>query len=113
MLFHPYISVPRNDYLDEDIPDDEGIPDFIDESKPDFLDEDTPACSICLHTGGILSEYSGCMQQGNLRCILLLYGMNILHTLSSSFCIFVLCFARQWKTQAALFNLSSESEHVP
>jgi hypothetical protein len=46
MLFHPYISVPRNDYLDEDIPDDEGIPDVIDEGKPDFLDEDTPACPI-------------------------------------------------------------------
>jgi hypothetical protein len=46
MLSHPYISVARNDYLDEDIPDDEGIPDFIDEGIPDFLDEDSPACPI-------------------------------------------------------------------
>ena len=38
--------MPRNDYLDEDTPDDEGIPVFIDEGKPDSLDEDTPACPI-------------------------------------------------------------------
>ncbi len=38
MLFHPFISVPRNDYLDEDMPDDEGI--------LDFPEEDTPACPI-------------------------------------------------------------------
>ncbi len=39
MLFHPFISVPRNDHLDEDIPgmsDDVGI--------LDFPEEDTPAC---------------------------------------------------------------------
>jgi hypothetical protein len=35
MLFHPFISVPRNDYLDEDMPDDE-----------DFPEEDSPACPI-------------------------------------------------------------------
>ena len=38
--------MPRNDYLDEDIPDDEGIPVFIDEGILDFPDEDTPACPI-------------------------------------------------------------------
>ncbi len=35
MPFHPFISVPRNDYLDEDMPDDE-----------DFPEEDSPACTI-------------------------------------------------------------------
>jgi hypothetical protein len=42
---NPFISVPRNDYLDEDMPDDEGIPDIPDnEGIPDFPEEDTPAC---------------------------------------------------------------------
>jgi len=38
MFFHPSISVPRNDYLDEDMPDDE-----------DFPEEDSPACPIPSH----------------------------------------------------------------
>ncbi len=46
MLCHPFISVPRNDYLDEDMPDDEGIPGMPDDvGIPDF-EEDTPACPI-------------------------------------------------------------------
>ncbi len=47
MLFHPFISVPRNDYLDEDMADDEGIPGMPDDvGIPDFAEEDTPACPI-------------------------------------------------------------------
>jgi hypothetical protein len=38
MLIHLFVSVPRNEYLDEDMPDDEGI--------PDFPEEDIPACPI-------------------------------------------------------------------
>ena len=43
----------RNDYLDdsEDMPDDEGIPDFPEADIPDFPEEDTPECPIpTLHT---------------------------------------------------------------
>ncbi len=47
MLFHPFISVPRIDYLDEDMPDDEGIPGMPDDvGIPDFPEEDTLACPI-------------------------------------------------------------------
>ena len=51
MLIHLFVSVPRNDYLDEDMPDDEGkqvmpvdvgIPDLA----ADFPEEDIPACPI-------------------------------------------------------------------
>ena len=38
MLIHLFVSVPRNDYLDEDMPDDVGI--------PDFPEEDIAACPI-------------------------------------------------------------------
>jgi len=39
--------VSRNDYLDdsEDMPDDEGIPDFPEADIPDFSEEDSPADS--------------------------------------------------------------------
>ena len=41
------MSVPRNDYLDEDMPDDEGIPGMPDDvGIPDFPEEDIPACPI-------------------------------------------------------------------
>ncbi len=33
MLIHLFVSVPRNDYLDEDMPDDEGIPGMPDDVK--------------------------------------------------------------------------------
>ncbi len=47
MLIHLFISVPRNDYLDEDMPDDEGIPGMPDDvGIPDFPEEDIPACPI-------------------------------------------------------------------
>jgi hypothetical protein len=46
MLFHPFISVPRNDFLDEDMPDDEGIPGMPDDVGMDFPEEETPACPI-------------------------------------------------------------------
>ncbi len=51
MLIHLFISVPRNDYLDEDMPDDEGIqgmPDDvgIPDLAADFAEEDIPACLI-------------------------------------------------------------------
>jgi hypothetical protein len=47
MLFHPFISAPRNDYLDEDMPDDKGIPGMPDDvGIPDFPEEDIPACPI-------------------------------------------------------------------
>ncbi len=51
MLIHLFISVPRNDYLDEDMPDDEGIqgtPDDvgIPDLAADFAEEDIPACPI-------------------------------------------------------------------
>ncbi len=51
MLIHLLISVPRNDYLDEDMPDDEGIqgvPDDvgIPDLAADFPEEDIPACPI-------------------------------------------------------------------
>ena len=38
----------RDDYLDdsEDMPDDEGIPDFPEADIPEFPEEDTPACPI-------------------------------------------------------------------
>ncbi len=35
MLFHPFMSVPRNDYLDEDMPEDAVFP-----------EEDSPACPL-------------------------------------------------------------------
>ena len=39
--------MPRNDYLDEDMPDDEGIPGMPDdEGIPDFPEEDIPACPM-------------------------------------------------------------------
>ena len=47
MLIHLFVSVPRNDYLDEDMPDDEGIPGMPDDvGIPDFPEEDIPACPI-------------------------------------------------------------------
>ncbi len=51
MLIHLLISVPRNDYLDADMPDDEGIqvmPDDvgIPDLAADFPEEDIPACPI-------------------------------------------------------------------
>ncbi len=50
MLIHHFISVPH-DYLDEDMPDDEGIqgmPDDvgIQDLAADFAEEDIPACPI-------------------------------------------------------------------
>ena len=36
MLVHLFVSVPRNDYLDEDMPDDVGIPDFPEEDIPEW-----------------------------------------------------------------------------
>ncbi len=47
MLIHLFVSVPRNDYLDEDMPDDEGISGMPDDvGIPDFPEEDIPACPI-------------------------------------------------------------------
>jgi hypothetical protein len=51
MPIHILISVPRNEYLDEDTPDDEciqGMPDDvgIPGLGADFLEEDIPACPI-------------------------------------------------------------------
>ncbi len=47
MLIRLFISVPRNDYLDEDMPDDEGISGMPDDvCIPDFSEEDIPACPI-------------------------------------------------------------------
>jgi hypothetical protein len=51
MLIHLLISVPRNDYLNEDMPDDEGIqgmPDDvgIPDLAADFPGKDIPACPI-------------------------------------------------------------------
>ena len=47
MLIHLFVSVPRNDCLDEDMPDDEGIPGMPDDvGIPDFPEEDIPACPI-------------------------------------------------------------------
>ncbi len=47
MLIHFFVSVPRNDYLNEDMPDDEGIPGMPDDvGIPDFPEEDIPACPI-------------------------------------------------------------------
>ena len=50
MSKNPFISVSRNDYLDdlEDMPDDEGI--------PDFPEEDTPACQIPSQPSRFLSS---------------------------------------------------------
>jgi hypothetical protein len=51
MLIHLSVSVPRNDYLDEDMPDDEGIqvmPDDmgIPDLAADFPVENISACPI-------------------------------------------------------------------
>jgi hypothetical protein len=47
MLIHLFVSVPRNDYLDEDMPDDEGIPGRPgDIGIPDLSEEDIAACPI-------------------------------------------------------------------
>ena len=47
MLIHLFVSVPRNDYLDEDKPDDEGIQGMPDDvGIPDFPEEDIPICPI-------------------------------------------------------------------
>jgi hypothetical protein len=51
MLIHLFISVPRNDYFEEDMPDDEGIqgmPDDvgIPDLTADFTEEEIPACPI-------------------------------------------------------------------
>ncbi len=44
MLIHFFVSVPHNDYLDEAMPDDEGIPGMPDDvGIPDFPEEDIPA----------------------------------------------------------------------
>ncbi len=48
----------RNDYLDdsEDMPDDEGIPDFPEADIHDFPEEDTPACPIPSQPSRFLSS---------------------------------------------------------
>ncbi len=47
MLIYLFVSVPRNNYLDEDMPDDEGIPAMPDDvGIPDFPEEDIPASPI-------------------------------------------------------------------
>ncbi len=47
MLIHLFVSVPRNDYIDEDMPDDEGIPSMPDDvGIPDFPEEDIPEWRI-------------------------------------------------------------------
>ena len=50
--------MPRNDYLDdsEDMPDDEGIPDFPEADISDFPEEDTPACPIPSQPSRFLSS---------------------------------------------------------